>query len=45
MKIFKKYPKLTALLGAAAVAGAAYYGVPPEYTQDFLKGACATLGC
>lgn len=29
---------------AAAVAAGAHYGVPPEYTEQFLQGVCTALG-
>jgi hypothetical protein len=32
----KTHPKLSGALATAAVAGAAYYGVPPDITQAIL---------
>jgi len=39
------WKKYAPVLAAAAVAAGAYYGVPPEHTETFLRGVCATLGC
>ena len=36
---WKKYALL------AGTAAAAYYGVPPEHSETFLRGVCAALGC
>ena len=44
-KWIKEHPKVAGLIATVAVAGAAYYGVPPGYTEQALKAACALLGC
>lgn len=39
----RAHPKLTAAIGAAAVAAGAYYGVPPEVSGPVLTKVCTAL--
>jgi hypothetical protein len=36
-EVVAAHPKTAGLLATAAIAGAAYYGVPPEITQTVLQ--------
>lgn len=41
----RHWKKYAPILVAAASAYAATEGVPPETTEQFLRGVCAALGC
>lgn len=40
----KRHPKLTAAIGTAALAAGAYYGVPPQYTEQVLGFLSKIIG-
>lgn len=39
----REHPRVTATIGAAATAAAAYYGIPPEYSAPVLDTICDAL--